>query len=62
VLKIKEEITNPFAPISLIDDDSRIVFESSNLFASHIRREVLDLFIFFKKNIKNKICNLKKKC
>jgi hypothetical protein len=36
-LKFREEITNPFAPVNLIDDDFGIVFELS-LFASNIRR------------------------
>jgi hypothetical protein len=38
-LKFREEIRNPFAPINLIDDDSRIAFELS-LFASNMKREV----------------------
>jgi hypothetical protein len=38
-LKFKEEITNPFALINLIDDDYEIAFELS-LFVSNIRRKV----------------------
>jgi hypothetical protein len=48
-LKLKEKITNPFALVSLIDDDSKIAFELS-LYASNIRREVcgvLDSFFSF---------------
>ncbi len=53
-LKSKEEIINPFALVSLIDDDFGIAFELS-LFASNIRREicgVLDSFFSFKKKLK----------
>jgi hypothetical protein len=55
-LKLKEEIINPFAPVSLIDDDFGIAFELS-LFASNIRREVscvLDYFIFLKRKIEKR--------
>jgi hypothetical protein len=48
-LKFKEEIINPFALVSLIDDDFGIAFELS-LFASNIKREVhgfLDSFLAF---------------
>jgi hypothetical protein len=38
-LKLKEEITNPYAPISLIDDDFGIALELF-LFASKIKREL----------------------
>jgi hypothetical protein len=50
-LKFREEITNLFALVSLIDDDSRIAFELF-LFASNIKREacgVLDSFLSFLK-------------
>jgi hypothetical protein len=49
-LKLREEITNPFALVSLIDDDSLIVFKLS-FFASNIRKEicgVLDSFLSLK--------------
>jgi len=36
-LKFKEEITNPFALVNLIDDDYEIAFELF-LFTSNIRR------------------------
>jgi hypothetical protein len=45
----KEKITNPFALVSLINNDYGITFELS-LFASNIRKEVcdvLDSFIYF---------------
>jgi hypothetical protein len=48
-LKFREEITNPSAPINLIDDEFGIAFELS-LFTSNIRREicgVLDYFFSF---------------
>jgi hypothetical protein len=53
-LKFKEEITNPYALISLIDDDFGIIFELS-LFASNVKRvvcHVLDSFLSFKKKLK----------
>jgi hypothetical protein len=53
-LKCREEIINPFAPISLINDDFGITFELF-LLASNIRREVcgvLDSFLSFKKKLK----------
>jgi len=52
-LNFKEENANPFALVSLIDDDFDIAFELS-LFVSNIRREVcgvLDSFLYFLKNI-----------
>jgi hypothetical protein len=48
VLKIQGKITNPFALVSLIDDDFGIASELY-LFVSNIRREVcdvLDSFVF----------------
>jgi len=48
-LKFKEEITNPLALVSLIDDDSKITFELS-LFVSNIKRVicgVVDSFLSF---------------
>jgi hypothetical protein len=48
-LKFKEKITNPFAPINLVNDDYGIAFELS-LFASNIQKEVcgvLDSFLSF---------------
>jgi len=48
-LNFKEENANPFALVSLIDDDFDIAFELS-LFVSNIRREVcgvLDSFLYF---------------
>jgi hypothetical protein len=48
-LKFREKFTNRYAPINLIDDDSRIAFELS-LYASNITREVcgiLDSFFSF---------------
>jgi hypothetical protein len=51
-LKLKEEITNPFAPINLINDDFGIAFELS-LFTSNIKREVCGVLDFFyKENMK----------
>jgi hypothetical protein len=53
-LKFKEEIINPFAPISLIDDDFGIAFELY-LFTSNIISKVysvLDSFISFLKSLK----------
>ncbi len=50
-LKLGEEITNPFAPINLTSDDSKITFEFF-LFTSNIRREVcgvLDYFLSFQR-------------
>jgi hypothetical protein len=44
-LKFKEEITNPFALINLIDDDYEITFELF-LFASNIGREVCGVLYF----------------
>jgi hypothetical protein len=47
VFKIQGKTTNPYAPVSLIDDDYRITFELF-LFASNIKREVcvvLDSFL-----------------
>jgi hypothetical protein len=47
--KFKEEITNPSAPINLIDDDSGVAFELS-LFASNKKKKVcgvLDPFLSF---------------
>jgi hypothetical protein len=45
-LKLKEEITNPSAPISSIDDDFGITFELF-LFASKIKKEVCGVLDFF---------------
>jgi len=45
-LKFKEEITNPSALISLIDDDSRITFELSFVCFQH-QRSSLWCFGFF---------------
>jgi hypothetical protein len=53
VLKLQGKIANPFALVSLIDDDFRIAFELS-LFVSNITREVfgvLDSFLYFLKKI-----------
>jgi hypothetical protein len=50
-LKLKEELRNPFAPVNLIGDDFKIVFELF-LFTSNIRREVcgvLDYFLCFQR-------------
>jgi len=44
-LKLRKNITNPFALVSLITDDYEITFELS-LFASNIRREVCDVLDF----------------
>jgi len=46
-LKLKEEITNPSAPISSIDDDFGITFELF-LFASKIKKEVCGVLDFLK--------------
>jgi hypothetical protein len=48
-LKFKEEITNPFAPINLIDDDYGIVFVLF-LFTSNTKKEVCGVwnsFLYF---------------
>jgi hypothetical protein len=48
-LQFREEIINPFALVSLIDDDFGIAFELS-LFVSNIKKEVcgvLDSFLSF---------------
>jgi hypothetical protein len=48
-LKLKEKITNPFALVNLIGDDSRIAFELL-LFTSNIKKEVcgvLNYFLYF---------------
>jgi hypothetical protein len=46
VFKAQKKITNPFALVSLINDDYEITFELS-LFASNIRREVCDVLDFY---------------
>jgi hypothetical protein len=56
-LKCKEEVTNPFAQVSLIHDDSRIDFELF-LFTTNIKKEicsVLESFLPFKKYLKKKV-------
>jgi hypothetical protein len=51
-LKLKEEITNPFALINLINGDFGIAFELS-LFTSNIKKEVCGaLDFFYKENMK----------
>jgi hypothetical protein len=45
-LKCKEEVTNPFTQVSLIDDDSRIDFELF-LFATNIKKEVCSVLESF---------------
>jgi hypothetical protein len=55
-LKFKEEIINPSAQVSLINDDYGISFDLS-LFASNIKREVcgvLDSFLSFFKEFENR--------
>jgi hypothetical protein len=55
-LKCREEVTNPFAQVCLIDDDSRIDFELF-LFITNIKKEicsVLDSFLHFKKIFETK--------
>jgi hypothetical protein len=50
----REEVTNPFAQVNLIDDDYRIVFELS-MFAINIKREIygiIKFFLFFSENMK----------
>jgi hypothetical protein len=57
VFKAQKKITNPFALVSLINDDYEITFELS-LFASNIRREVcdvLDFYFYFFKMKKEKL-------
>jgi hypothetical protein len=51
-----QEVTNPPTQIRLMDDDSRIVFESS-LFAINIKKEVcsvLESFLYFLRGYENK--------
>jgi hypothetical protein len=45
-LKLRKKFTNPFALVSLINDDYEITFELS-LFASNIKREVCDVLDFY---------------
>jgi hypothetical protein len=57
--KFKEEITNPFALVSLIDDYYGIAYELS-LIVSNIKREVCGVFysfLSFLKTIEEKIAH-----
>ncbi len=52
-LKFREKITNPYALVSLIDDDYDIAFELF-LFASNIKREVCGVLDFLNLFLKKK--------
>ncbi len=55
-LKCREEVTNPHAQISLIDDDFGIAFELF-LFDTNIKKEacgILESFLSFKRIYENK--------
>jgi hypothetical protein len=56
-LKCKEEVTNPLAQVSLIDNDYIIAFELF-MFATNIKKEICDVlepFLSLKEDMKKKV-------